>query len=424
MDDVDEWVARGDRRHRSARGVQNHVPPGLQRVGDLRRRAIAEPVRAPMGEEPPRLHPAVELRLGDAFVILAAGVRGPGDGPSGEQEARVVAQRRPSAVEQRVFAHAAGPHHQDQLAAHSALSDAPFSTSTSISISGRLVRKNRLLSARDHRVSRRWRSGGDGLRAPAKTKYANRRAAWAILGGDRMFPIRDHNPSRGTPYVTWALIAINIVVFLTYFTRPEPEVIAVFADWALHPARVAEGQDLHTLISAMFLHGGLMHILGNMLFLWIFGDNLEDHFGHLGFLVFYLATGFAASAAQIVADPTSTIPNVGASGAIAGVMGGYLLLFPKARVDVMVLLGVIARMVTMPAWTMLGLWFAIQVISGFVSEISQGGVAYWAHAGGFAAGVALVGVAWLAGRSPRRVDLHPDHPPTSASPFPAVRRRR
>lgn len=238
-----------------------------------------------------------------------------------------------------------------------------------------------------------------------------------------MFPLRDHNPSRGTPFVTWALIALNVGIFATYFTMPPDGVKAVFDDWALHPARIAEGQDLHTLVSAMFLHGGPMHIIGNMLFLFIFGDNLEDHFGHVGFLIFYIVTGFVASAAQIVADPASTIPNVGASGAIAGVMDGYLLLFPKAKVDVLVVLGVIT-MIAVPAWTMLGLWFAIQVVSGIASIDQQGGgVGYWAHAGGFAAGLVLTGMLWAFGRSPQRVEGHPAHRPTDASPFPRVRRR-
>ena len=238
-----------------------------------------------------------------------------------------------------------------------------------------------------------------------------------------MFPIRDHNPTRGAPFVTWTLIALNLAIFASYFWMPQREVALVFDEWALHPARISSGAELHTLVSAMFLHGGPMHIIGNMLFLYIFGDNLEEHFGHVGFLIFYLATGFIASAAQIFADPSSTIPNVGASGAIAGVMGGYLLLFPKAKVDVLVVMGVITW-IAVPAWTMLGLWFAMQVISGVASmEQTGGGVAYWAHAGGFAAGLAITGLAWLAGRSPSRVQGHPAHRPTEASPFPKVRRR-
>ena len=238
-----------------------------------------------------------------------------------------------------------------------------------------------------------------------------------------MFPLRDHNPSRGTPFVTWALIALNLAIFATYFWLPPREVALVFDEWALHPARITEGGDLHTLVSAMFLHGGPMHIIGNMLFLFIFGDNLEDHFGHLGFLLFYLVTGFVASAAQIVADPASTIPNVGASGAIAGVMGGYLLLFPRAKVDVLIVMGIITW-IAVPAWTMLGLWFGIQVVSGFATlDQSGGGVAYWAHAGGFAAGLILTAMAWLGGRKPHRIEGHPAHEPTSASSVPTVRRR-
>ena len=238
-----------------------------------------------------------------------------------------------------------------------------------------------------------------------------------------MFPLRDHNPTGKTPFVTWALIALNVAIFASYFWMPQREVAGVFDTWALHPARISAGAELHTLVSAMFLHGGPMHILGNMLFFYIFGDNLEEHFGHLGFLLFYLATGFIASAAQIVADPASTIPNVGASGAIAGVMGGYLLLFPKAKVDVLVVMGVIT-MIAVPAWTMLGLWFGLQVLSGFTTmEQTGGGVAYWAHAGGFAAGLILTAIAWIGGRKPERVAGHPAHRPTTASPFPKVGRR-
>lgn len=242
-----------------------------------------------------------------------------------------------------------------------------------------------------------------------------------------MFPFRDHNPSERMPYVTWALMGANILIFLSYATLEGRELGAFFDDWALFPNRVAAGQDMHGLMTAMFLHGDFLHLAGNMLFLWIFGDNLEDFFGHVGFILFYLLSGVLASAAQIIADPTSGIPNVGASGAIAGVMGGYLLLFPKARVDVAIILGFFIQMITVPAWTMLCLWMAIQVGGGLVADMSGGGVAYWAHIGGFVAGLALVGV-WLAlGRRPERVDLRPDHPPTfpgTRSRVPLVRRSR
>lgn len=241
-----------------------------------------------------------------------------------------------------------------------------------------------------------------------------------------MFPIRDHNPSSKLPYVTYALIAINVAVFLLYFWKPQREIFEFFDVWALFPNRISAGYDYHGLITAMFLHGGVMHIGGNMLFLYIFGDNLEDYFGHVGFLLFYLASGLAASALQIFANPLSEIPNVGASGAIAGVMGGYLLLFPKAKVDVLVILGFFVQIFALPAFVMLGIWFAMQIFGGF-STIGQdgGGVAYWAHAGGFVAGVALVGAAWLSGRNPKRIDGHPDNPPTkTGTRVPIVPRRR
>ena len=151
-----------------------------------------------------------------------------------------------------------------------------------------------------------------------------------------MFPIRDHNPSGQTPFVTYALVAINILVFLGYFTTlSEWQLGDFFMTWGLIPARFMSGDGWETLLTSMFLHGGWMHLAGNMLFLWIFGDNLEEEMGHLGFLLFYLACGAAAGLAQVLPDPGSPVPMVGASGAIAGVMGGYLLLFPKAKVDVL-----------------------------------------------------------------------------------------
>lgn len=206
-----------------------------------------------------------------------------------------------------------------------------------------------------------------------------------------MFPIRDHNPSGKTPFVTYALIVINILVFLSYFPGNSIAYHSAFFDiWALVPAEVIAGESLITLLTCMFLHGSWMHIGGNMLFLYIFGDNLESRMGHAQYLGFYLLSGLAASALQIYADTDSLIPNVGASGAIAGVMGGYLLLYPKAKVDVFMIMGVMTRMQSMPAYVMLGYWFVLQVISG-VGTIgnSGGGVAYWAHAGGFIAGVAI-----------------------------------
>ncbi|MEY4696082.1 MAG: hypothetical protein RIT14_510 [Pseudomonadota bacterium] len=212
-----------------------------------------------------------------------------------------------------------------------------------------------------------------------------------------MLPIRDHNPSGRKPLVTTTLIVINVVVFLSYFPGMESDraAAAFFGTWGLVPARIGLGQGYETFVTSMFLHGGWMHLIGNMLFLWIFGDNLEDAMGHARFLAFYVAAGLAAALGQMAADPGSLVPMVGASGAIAGVMGGYLLLFPRARVDVLMIFVVFVRVFAVPAWLMLGLWFALQLASGALMPADLGGVAYWAHAGGFVAGLALAVPVWL-----------------------------
>lgn len=212
-----------------------------------------------------------------------------------------------------------------------------------------------------------------------------------------MFPIRDHNPSGRWPFVTQGLMLLNVGVFLLYWL-PMPSEIALarfFFDWGLVPARISDGQGWETFLTSMFLHGGWLHLIGNMLFLHIFGDNLEDEMGHLGFLGFYLASGVAAAWMQYLAEPQSIIPMVGASGAIAGVMGGYLLMFPRARVDVLFVFVIFFRILPVAAWIMLCLWFGIQIVSGVLTPADMGGVAYWAHAGGFLAGVALCMPLWL-----------------------------
>lgn len=250
-----------------------------------------------------------------------------------------------------------------------------------------------------------------------------------------MFPIRDHNPSNRTPIVTWALIAVNVVVFLSYYpslSGSERQLMAFFDQWALVPAEVLSGADGHTVVTSMFLHGGWMHLIGNMLFLWIFGDNMEDLLGHLGFLGFYLAAGLAAAAGQIIAGPGSTIPMVGASGAIAGVMGAYLLFFPRARIDVLVVIVVLIKIFTIPAWLMLGLWFGLQLINGLAMDVAGGGVAYWAHAGGFLAGLVLVLPRWWRMGGPDYWTRWHGMPPhaevayvmdrTRKSPIPRIRR--
>lgn len=241
-----------------------------------------------------------------------------------------------------------------------------------------------------------------------------------------MFPIRDHNPSTRTPWITRGLIALNVMIFLA--TMPwAGGLVGLWGMGALYPAAIIQGDWLHGLITHMFLHAGLMHIAGNMLFLWVFGDNMEEQLGHLGFLLFYLLGGLAAAGAQILADPFSTVPMVGASGAIAAVMGGYLLMFPRARIDVLFIIVILVRIIPIPAWIVLGVWFGLQLLNGSAAG-SEGGVAYWAHAGGFAAGVVLMVPHWIKRGGPAwwgQTAGHPPHPETFASStIPVVRRRR
>lgn len=231
-----------------------------------------------------------------------------------------------------------------------------------------------------------------------------------------MFPIRDHNPSGRVPYVVYCLIAANIAVFLSYagLMSDDAALYRFFANWAIIPARVTSGAGgYETLITSQFLHGGFMHLAGNMLFLWIFGDNLEDEMGHLPFLLFYLASGVGAGFIHIASAPDSVVPTVGASGAIAGVLGGYLLMFPRARVDVLLILVIYFRVFTLPAWIMLMLWLGFQFLGGVSADPDGGGVAYWAHAGGFFVGLVLAVPLWLR-RGGRgywgRTQGHPPHP--------------
>jgi membrane associated rhomboid family serine protease len=205
-----------------------------------------------------------------------------------------------------------------------------------------------------------------------------------------MFPLGDDNTQRRTfPVVTLALIGLNVLVFLAELAGGDQFI----TNWAFIPARFSEqpGANALTVFSAMFMHGGWLHLFGNMLFLWIFGDNVEDRFGHLKFLVFYLLAGIAATFSQYAISPASGVPNVGASGAIAGVLGAYILMFPQARVNV--LLG--RQIVAMPAFAVLGMWIVLQLVSGvgtigYTDESADvGGIAYMAHIGGFVAGLLM-----------------------------------
>lgn len=241
-----------------------------------------------------------------------------------------------------------------------------------------------------------------------------------------MLPIRDQNPSGDTPWVTWALIAVNVAIFLAYWPLGTDESVnAVFHAWGLLPQRISEFSGLHTFLTAMFIHGGWLHIGLNLLFLRIFGDNLEAEMGPLRFLGFYLLCGLIAFFIQYLSAPFSTIPVAGASGAVAGVMGGYFLMFPRARVDMALYLVVIFKVVAVPAWLLLSGWFALQVWGGMSTPSDSSSVAFWSHVGGFLAGIALTVRLWRlrGGRLFwRRFHGLPPHP-EAAFQMPVVRRR-
>ena len=211
-----------------------------------------------------------------------------------------------------------------------------------------------------------------------------------------MLPVGDDNSSRRIiPVVTYALIAVNVLVFLLELSSGQDFI----EKWAFVPSRFLANPaaEIPTIFTSMFMHGGWLHLLSNMLYLWIFGDNVEDRFGHAKFTIFYLACGVAAMFAQLAVSTTSNVPNLGASGAIAGVLGAYIVMFPGKRVSVWMGRGVIP----MSALLVIGIWFVLQVISGVGSlgaASDTGGVAYMAHIGGFVAGVVL---AFLLGGSRR-----------------------
>src|SRR2546428_2818815 len=211
-----------------------------------------------------------------------------------------------------------------------------------------------------------------------------------------MIPLRDDNPSSSRPVVTVLLILICIVVFLyvSYRLGSEAATERVFSTYGATPAALMAAGNLlakaPTLVTSLFLHGGWLHLIGNMWFLWIFGDNVEDRMGHGGFAVFYLTAGGAASATHVLLNQTSTNPLICASGAIAGVPGAYPVLFPRARIVSLLPLGPVTKWIAIPAVPLLPYWFLMQFVYGLASLASAGtGVAWWAHVGGFIAGIVL-----------------------------------
>jgi membrane associated rhomboid family serine protease len=243
-----------------------------------------------------------------------------------------------------------------------------------------------------------------------------------------VIPLRDANPTRRTPVVTLALIAACFVVFAYELGRLGSggmEALDAFAtEWGIVPARLtaawSTGTNLPgealTLITSQFLHGGWLHLLGNMLYLWIFGNNVEDRLGRLRFLVFYLVGGVVAGLAQVAIAPGSPIPTIGASGAIAATLGAYLVLFPRARITSLVFLGFFYQLIDVPAIIVLVFWFVLQLVDGIASlgvTDAGGGVAFFAHIGGFVFGVVVGLIARAAGGRRRQIggpDGRLDHP--------------
>jgi membrane associated rhomboid family serine protease len=233
-------------------------------------------------------------------------------------------------------------------------------------------------------------------------------------------PLKDLNPTRHFSYVTAGLIGLNVIVFV-YELALGRNLNSFIAAYGMTPFEITRAADLTgsvggtpivhvpgpplvqlTIITSMFIHGGFLHIVGNMLYLWIFGNNIEDLLGPVKFLVFYLVCGIAAAAAHVLTNPGSVVPTVGASGAVSGVLGAYLVVHPRARVLTLVFLGIFVRLMLVPAGVILVFWFVLQVFSGFGSlgtGARAAGVAWFAHIGGFVAGIALVKV--MAGRRVR-----------------------
>jgi membrane associated rhomboid family serine protease len=228
-----------------------------------------------------------------------------------------------------------------------------------------------------------------------------------------MFPYRDDNPTLATPVATFLLIGANVAMWLlVQGMGAEPNLSRSVCELGLIPGEflgllpegyripmgeatmcvIGDERTWFTPLTSMFLHGGWFHLIGNMWFLWVFGNNVEDSMGHLRYVAFYVLCGLTAAAAQAFMNPSSPIPMVGASGAISGVMGAYIVLYPRVRVHMLVFLGIFITRIVVPAYLMLGYWFLLQIIGGGLTSGEGGGVAFWAHAGGFVAGAILINV--------------------------------
>jgi len=220
-----------------------------------------------------------------------------------------------------------------------------------------------------------------------------------------LIPYKDDNPVRTVPFVTFLIIGVNVAVFILQYASGESARSIVYAYGAI-PRNILSFRSEQaippavTVFTSMFMHGGLMHIGGNMLYLWIFGNNIEDILGHARFFLFYLFSGVVSAYSYALTAPASTIPMIGASGAISGVLGAYILLFPRARVHTIVFLGFFIQVIRVPALIVIGFWAIIQFVSGLLTHAgpNQGGIAWFAHMGGFLAGLLTIKL-WL----PRRI---------------------
>ena len=246
-----------------------------------------------------------------------------------------------------------------------------------------------------------------------------------------MFPLRDENPILSTPVVTVAFILVNVIVWLyVEGAGMSDQLLAdTVCQFGLIPAEVTNstagyggveiGASLPTcgfggltrsaVFTSMFMHGSWLHLIGNMWFLWLFGNNIEDSMGSGRFLVFYLLVGLAAATAHIVAGPGSVMPMVGASGGVSGIMGAYLLLYPKVRIQTLFIFVILLRVIAVPAWLVLALWFGLQVLAAYVTPVDTGSVAVWAHIGGFVAGAVMIRIFSDRERVEARLERAPVH---------------